>query len=581
MTRMLASRRHDPDAEAPHEPAAQQRGMAAELAAEEARWQRETFAPDAARVERQRAFVTDCGLEVKPLYTPADLDAISFDHAADLGFPGEFPFTRGDRGAMNRGEPFVVSAYSGFGEAQRCNQRFRTLIDWGAEQILVALDLPTQCGYDSDHAMATAEVGQVGVAVSSLADMEELFDGIPLDSIKRVGTLGNSIGPIVLALFAALGEKQGIPWANYVVNLQNDPLKEYIARGTQILPAEPAAKLACDAVEWCIENAPNWSPMTVCVNHINAGGAGSSLGTAIALANAHYYIDDLLARGHSIDAVAPLLHMFADERHDFFVSVANLRALRRIWARRMHERYGATLPAAMALRLTVYGHGQEALQEPLNNIARIAFGTLAYVLGGASYVYIASYDEAVSTPGEPSLKVALRTQQVIASEHGFADTIDPLGGSYYVESLTHGVERQILDALGMIEEKGGALAVIRDGIGRRLMTEGAVRRQKAIDSGQRPWITVNRRPQKPDVANTAFRIDPAAATDQVARLQRVRAERDEARVGAALAAVRAATASGANVTPAVLEAVRAYATVGEIVEIWRDIFGHFSPSTEF
>jgi methylmalonyl-CoA mutase N-terminal domain/subunit len=551
------------------------------VSGEEARWLDETFAADAARGKDKAAHVTDCGIAVKPLYTPADLGTIGFDYAKDLGFPGEYPFTRGDRGAMNRGEPFVISAYSGFGEARICNQRFRTLVDWGVEQILVALDLPTQCGYDSDHEMAVGEVGQVGVAINSLADMELMFDGIRLDSIKRVGTLGNSIGPIVLALFAALGEKQGIPWSDYVVNLQNDPLKEYIARGTQILPAAPAAKLACDAVEWCIEHAPGWSPMTVCVNHLNAGGAGSSLGTSIALANATHYIDDLLARGHSIDEVAPLIHMFADERHDFFVTIANLRALRRIWARRMREGYGATSDAAMALRTTVYGHGQETLQEPLNNITRIAFGTLAYVLGGASYVYIASYDEAVSTPGEQSLKVALRTQQIIANEHGFSDTIDPLGGSYYLEALTHGVERQILDALRMIEEKGGALAVIRDGIGRRLMTEGAVRRQKAIDGGQRPWVTVNLWPQKPNVPNTAFRIDPAASAEQMARLHRVRAERDGARVETALLAVREATASGANVVPAVLEAVRAYATVGEIVDIWRDIYGHFTPSTEF
>lgn len=544
------------------------------------RWLDETFAPDAARGPNKR-YVTDCGIDVKPLYTPADLAREGVDYLRDIGFPGEYPFTRGDRGAMNRGEPFVISAYSGFGEAKLCNQRFHTLRDWGAEQFLVALDLPTQCGYDSDHDMAAAEVGQVGVAISSLADMELLFDGIPLDSVKRVGTLGNSIGPIVLALFAALGEKQSIPWSRYTVNLQNDPLKEYIARGTQILPTEPAAKLANDAVEWCIKNAPNWSPMTVCVNHINAGGAGSSVGTAIALANAIYYVDELIARGHTVDEIAPLLHMFADERHDFFVNVANLRALRRIWARMMRERYGATKPDAMALRLTVYGHGQESLQEPLNNITRIGFGTLAYVLGGASYVYIASYDEAVSTPGEQSLKVALRTQQIIAHEHGFSDTIDPLGGSYYVESLTNQVERQILDALQMLEAQGGALAIIRDGIGRRLMTEGAVRRQKAIDSGQRPWVTVNKWPQKPNVPNTAFRIDPSTTEEQIARLKRVRAERDDARVKETLAAVRKATLSGENVTPAVLDAVRAYATVGEIVDIWRDIHGHFTPSTEF
>src|SRR3974390_1086480 len=450
-----------------------------------------------------------------------------------------------------------------------------------AEQILVALDLPTQCGYDSDHEMAAAEVGNVGVAIDSLADVEILFDGIPADSIKRIGTLGNSIGPIVLALWAALGEKQGIPWSRYTVNLQNDPLKEYVARGTQILPPGPAAKLAADCVAWCAEHASNWSPMTVCVNHLNAGGAGSSMGTAIALANARHYLELLLAQGYSIDQVAPLLHMFPDERHDFFVSIANLRALRRIWARMMKEKYGAPSPEAMALRTTVYGHGQEALAEPLNNISRTAFGTLAYVLGGASYVYLAGYDEAVSTPNENSARVALRTLQIIANEHGFTDTIDPLGGSYYVETLTAQVERQILDGLAQIEQIGGALATISTGLARRVMTEGAVRRQRAIDSGDRPWVTVNMWSQNPDGPNTAFRGDARAEERQLTRLAQVKATRDQKRVTAALAEVERATTEDRNVTPSVLEAVRAYATVGEIVDIWRRRFGAFVPSTDF
>ena len=482
---------------------------------------------------------------------------------------------------MNRTDPFVISAYSGFGDAEACNRRFRKLVEIGTEQILVALDLPTQCGYDSDHEMATAEVGNVGVAIDTLADVEILFDGIPTDSIKRIGTLGNSIGPIVLALYAALGEKQGIAWSRYTVNLQNDPLKEYIARGTQILPPAPAAKLATDAVAWCVEHAPNWSPMTVCVNHINAGGAGSSMGTAIALSNARHYINLLLAQGYTIDQVAPLLHMFPDERHDFFVSVANLRALRRIWARMMKEQYGATKPEAMACRTTVYGHGQEALAEPLNNIPRTAFGTLAYVLGGASYVYLAGYDEAVSTPNENSARVALRTLQILANEHGFTDAIDPLGGSYYVETLTAQGERQILDGMAQIEQIGGALAAISTGFARRVMTEGAVRRQRAIDSGDRPWVTVNKWPEKPDVPNTAFRGDAQAETRQMARLARVKSTRDQKRVKTALAEVERATAEDRNVVPSVLEAVRAYATVGEIVDIWRRQFGAFVPSTDF
>ena len=454
---------------------------------------------------------------------------------------------------MNRTDPFVVSAYTGFGDAVASNRRFKQLIEIGAEQILVALDLPTQCGYDSDHEMATAEVGSVGVAIGHLVDVELMFDGIPADSIKRIGTLGNSIGPIVLALLAALGERQNVPWSRYVVNLQNDPLKEYIARGTQILPPAPAAKLASDCVAWCAEHAPNWSPMTVCVNHINSGGAGSSMGTAIALANVRHYVEDLLARGYSIDQVAPLLHMFPDERHDFFVTVANLRALRRIWARIMKERYGATTTEAMACKTTVYGHGQETLAEPLNNIPRTAYGTLAYVLGGASYVYLASFDEGVSTPNESSARVALRTQQIIANEHGFCDTIDPLGGSYFVETLTTQVEKQILDGMAQIEQIGGALAAISTGYARRVMTEGAVRRQRAIDSSDRPWVTVNKWRQAPNVPNTAFRGDAEAAARQFKRLAEVKANRD----ASAKAAPGSSAPQDRNTVPGVPSRARA------------------------
>ena len=546
-----------------------------------ARWERERYAPATAIHPERRAFVTDVGLKAKPLYTPADLADDGFDYLTDLGFPGEYPYTRGDRAGMYRTEPFVISAYSGFGEASECNRRFRKLLDWGAQQILVALDLPTQCGYDSDHDMAAAEVGQVGVAISTLADMEALFEGIAIDKVKRVGTLGNSIGPIVLAMFAAMGERRGLRLSDFTVNLQNDPLKEYIARGTQILPAAPAARLATDCVAWCVDHAPGWSPLTVCVNHINAGGAGSSRATAIALGNAIHYLGLLLQQGYSIDQVAPLLHMFPDERHDFFVTVANLRALRRVWARLMKERYCATRPEAMALRTTVYGHGQEALAEPLNNVARIGFGTLGYVLGGASYVYIASYDEAVSTPTEDSMRVGLRTEEIIAHEHGFTDTIDPLGGSYYVESLTRSVEAQILAALREVEQAGGALRVIDGGLARRWMTEGAVRRQRAIDSGERPWVTVNLWPQAPNVPNTAFRVDPENVRRQMERLRQMKQNRNAERVRAVLAGIDTACQTGENMVPAALEAVKAGATVGEIADRWRGHYGVFSPSTDF
>ncbi|MFH1603787.1 MAG: methylmalonyl-CoA mutase family protein [Pseudomonadota bacterium] len=548
---------------------------------EAVRWETERYGPAIALHPERRTFVTDVGLKIKPLYTPADVAESGFDYLSDIGFPGEYPFTRGNRAAMYRAEPFVVSAYSGFGEATECNARFRKLLDWGAEQILVALDLPTQCGYDSDHEMATAEVGQVGVALSTLADMEALFDGIAINNVKRIGTLGNSIGPIVLSMFVVMGERRGLKPTENTVNLQNDPLKEYIARGTQILPSQPAAQLASDCVAWCVDHAPGWSPMTVCMNHLNAGGAGSSRATAMALANAIHYIGLLLAQGYSIDQVAPLLHMFPDERHDFFVTVANLRALRRVWARLMKERFGATRAEAMALRTTIYAHGLEALQEPLNNVARIGFATLAYVLGGASYVYMAAYDEAVSTPSEDSIRVALRTQEIIAHEHGFTDTIDPLGGSYFVETLTSRVEAQILAALREVEDAGGALRVIDGGLGRRWMTEGAVRRQRAFDSGERPWVTVNMWPQKPNVPNTAFRVNSDNTRRQLERLQQVKQSRNPERVRAALKGIDDACLTGANMVPATLEAVRAYVTVGEITDRWRAHYGVFTPSTDF
>lgn len=551
------------------------------IAAEAARWEQECYEPALGGRAHRSSFVTDVGLPTKPLYTPADLAAAGFHYPSHLGFPGEYPFTRGDRPTMYRTRPFVIGAYSGFGEASDCNQRFRKLIDWGAEYVSAALDLPTQCGYDSDHKMATAEVGQVGVALSTLADLEAMFDGIDIRSLWSIGTLGNSIGPIVLAMFTALGERRGLKTSEYRVTLQNDPLKEYIARGTQILPVEPAARLAADCIAWCAEHAPGWTPITVCANHLNAGGAGSSRAAAIALGNAIHYIGLLVEQGYGVDQVAPLMQMLPDERHDFFVAVANLRALRRIWARLMKERFGAKSAEAMALRTAVYGHGQETLQEPLNNIARIGYGSLAYVLGGASYVCIASYDEAVSTPNEESIRVALRTQEIMAHEHGFTDVIDPLGGSYFVETLTCQVEEQILAALREVEQAGGALRVIDGGLGRRWMGEGAVRRQRAVDTGERAWVTVNKWPQRPDVPNTAFRIPAETTARQLQRLQQVRANRDARRVQAALAGVEAACRSGANLVPPTLEAVRAYATVGEICDVWRGHFGVFTPSTDF
>jgi methylmalonyl-CoA mutase N-terminal domain/subunit len=552
-----------------------------EISAAAERWYRELYEPAIARQPERRKFTTDVGIEVKALYTPADVEASGSGYLRDIGFPGEYPFTRGHSATMYRNEPFVVGAYSGYGEAGECNLRYRKLVDMGVRQLMLALDLPTQCGYDSDHEMASAEVGQAGVAISTLKDMEVLFDGIAIDKLTSIAGISNSIGPIIMSMFVAMGERKGLKPVDFGVQLQNDPVTEYIARGTQILPSRASAKLATDCITWCVENAPHWQPMSVSNNHMNAGGAGSVRATAMALGNAIHYIELMLKQGYTVDQVAPHMTFKTDERYDFFVAVANLRALRRIWARLMKERFGAKTIPAMALRMHVYGHGLEALQEPLNNIARIGFGSLAYVLGGATFVFLASYDEAVSLPSEESVRVAVRTQQILANEHGFTDTIDPLGGSYFVETLTNEVEGEILVALAEVEEAGGALGVIESGIGRRWMTEGAARRQRAIDTSERPWVTVNLYPQKKSEQQTAFRINPENTRRQIERLQQVRQSRNQKDVVAALSAIDEACKSGANIVPPVLQAVKAYVTIGEIADRWRANFGEYTPSADF
>ncbi len=377
----------------------------------------------------------------------------------------------------------------------------------------------------------------------------------------------------------AIGEKQGLRTDQFVVDLQNDPLKEYIARGTQILPVRAALRVGVDPVTWCAVHAPHWYPMSVCVNHINAAGAGSSMGTAIALGNALEYLDYMVARGWTIDQVAPLLSMFLDERHDFFMIIANLRATRRIWARLMRERYGASSPRSQALKVTAYAHGQETLQEPLNNLTRLAFGTLAYVLGGVNFLYNASYDEAMATPTEEAVKLAIRAQQIIAHEQGLSDTVDPLAGSYFVESLTNQAEQQILNGLERVLRLGGAIAAMEKGFPQSVIAEGAVRRQREIDSGERVLVTVNRWPQRKELPTGAFKIDRGTAQHQRARLARVKAGRDGEQVRAALARVREACQSGENLVPPVLEAVKAYATIGEICDVLRGVFGEYRAQT--
>lgn len=553
-----------------------------ELAAAQRRWEREVRARYVKeKPERRSRFVTDVGIEVKPVYTPLDLAERGFDYGKDLGFPGEFPYTRGINPSMNRGEPFNVRVYSGFGNAEDSNARYKKILSWGADEVHVAADLPTQIGYDSDDIMSKGEIGRVGVAIDSLKDMEILFEGIPLSRFKRIGILGNSIGPIALALFIALGEKQGLKPTDYVVDLQNDPIKEYIARGTYIFPMEQSIHFACDVVEYCVRNAPHWYPMTLCVNHINAAGAGSTKGAAFAISNGLIYIQDLLQRNLSIDQIAPLLGMFLDEREDFFVAIGNCRAVRKIWASLMRNRFGAKDPRAMTLKFTSYSHGGETLKEPKNNIVRIAFASLAYALGGVQFLYDASYDEAMATPNDEACKVSIRTLQIIAHELGFSRTVDPLGGSYYIESLTKDIEQGILAEMAKVEELGGSLVAIQNGYYQEIITRGAVKRQREFETGDRVSVGINIFKSEEDLPMGAFRVNPQVEDRQLARLRTLKTDRDGVKVRQTLAGVREAALKNANMVEPILEAVRAYATVGEICRILREVYGEHQVIPQF
>ncbi len=525
--------------------------------------------------ERKEKFLTDTGLEIKRLYTPLDLSQVNFDYGNDLGFPGQYPFTRGTTPTMYRSEPWTIRAYSGFGEAQQCNERYKKIIQWGADEIVIAVDLPTQVGYDSDHIMARGEVGKVGVAINSLRDMEVLFDDIPLNKLKRVSMLGNSFAPIALALFIALGEKQGLKTSDFVVDLQNDVLKEYVARGTYIFPIRPSVRLTGDVIGYCAKYARHWFPCSLCTNHLNAAGAGSARATSFALANGICYINHLLGKGYKIDDVAPLFTMFLDERADFFVAISHFRATRRVWAKIMKERLNAQDSKSMALKITAYSHGGETLLEPVNNIVRITLAALAYALGGVNYLYNASYDEVLGTPTEDSARIAVRTQQILAHELGITDTVDPLGGSYFIESLTTQIEKQIYEEFLKVEAMGGAIAATENGYYRSVLNQGAIRRQREFEKRERVAVGVNKFRIESEIPYGAFRIDPNAEARQIERLKQVKKERNQKAVRETLEHVREVARGDGNVVPPVLEAVRAYATIGEICDVFRELFGEY------
>ncbi|HSL34384.1 MAG TPA: methylmalonyl-CoA mutase family protein [Candidatus Limnocylindrales bacterium] len=524
--------------------------------------------------ERREQFVTSSDLDVADLYTAEDLDALGFDPARDLGFPGEPPFTRGVQPTMYRSRFWTMRQYAGFATAEETNRRFRYLLEQGQTGLSVAFDLPTQMGYDSDAPEASGEVGRVGVPIDSLADMEILLDGLPLDSVSTSMTI-NSTAAILLALYVAAAEKRGVAHDRISGTTQNDILKEYVARGTWIYPPRPSMRLVTDIFEFCARELPRWNTISISGYHMREAGATAAQELAFTLADAIAYCEAAVSRGLAIDEFAPRLSFFFAAWSELFEEVAKFRAARRMWARIARDRFGATNPKSMMCRFHVQTAGSSLTAQSIdNNVVRTTIQALSAVLGGAQSLHTNARDEALALPTEESARLALRTQQILAHEAGVTETPDPLAGSYFVESLTTRLEVAAQEYLDEIDAIGGTLAAIEGGFQQRQIQESAYRVQQAIERGDLVVVGVNRfRDEAARRSVPLQKIDPEGERRQVERLRRVRAERDEAAWAAALGRLEEAARGSENLLPPLIDAVRAYATVGEISDRLRVAWG--------
>ena len=526
-----------------------------------------------------RKSASSSGLPLEPVVTPADLG--DFDPARDLGLPGEFPYTRGVYPTMYRGRLWTMRQYAGFGTARESNARFRYLLERGQTGLSVAFDLPTQIGMDSDHPLALGEVGKVGVAIDSLEDMETLFDSIPLARVSTSMTI-NATAAILLALYVAVAKKQGVALADISGTVQNDILKEYIARGTYIYPLRPAMRIVTDIFAWCRGELPRWNAISISGYHIREAGSTDVQEIAFTLANAVAYCEAAVASGLAIDEFAPQISFFFNAHNDFLAQVAKYRAARRLWARIAKERFGARDPRSMMLRFHAQTGGSAlTAQQPGNNVVRVALQALAAVLGGCQSLHTNALDEALALPTEDSALIALRTQQIIAHETGVTATADPLGGSYAIEKLTNEIEEGARAYLAKIDAMGGTLRAIETGYVQQEIQRSAYEFQQAVDRGEQVVVGVNRFQSEADKAERAIptlRIDPEIERAQVARLQALRARRDSSRVQAALGEVERRARGSENLMPAILAAVESFATVGEISDALRRAFGEYRES---
>ncbi|HKO73926.1 MAG TPA: methylmalonyl-CoA mutase family protein [Gaiellaceae bacterium] len=521
--------------------------------------------------EREALFSTMSGLENEPLYTPEN---VAIDYERDLGYPGAFPYTRGVYPSMYRGRLWTMRQFAGFGTAEETNARFRYLLDHGQTGLSTAFDMPTLMGYDSDHPRSLGEVGREGVAIDSLEDMEQLFAGIPLGEVSTSMTI-NAPAAMLLAFYICVAEEQGVPQDKLRGTIQTDILKEYIAQKEWIFPPEPSMRLCVDMIEYCARNVPLWHPVSISGYHIREAGSTAAQELAFTLADGFAYVEAGIERGLDVDDFAPRLSFFFNAHIDFFEEVAKYRAARRIWARELRERYGAKNPRSWLMRF----HAQTAgvsltAQQPEVNIVRTALEALAAVLGGCQSLHTNSFDEALALPTEHAVKLALRTQQVIAHETGVASTIDPLGGSYYLEDLTNRLEQEAYDYFGRIRELGGVVEAIKENFFQREIAEASFRFQSEVERGERVIVGVNRFEDPDEREVEILKIDAALEQKQIDRVQSLRARRDSASAESALARLkRDAAEADTNLMPAIIDASRAYVTMGEMCDSLRAVWG--------
>ncbi len=524
--------------------------------------------------ERKQQFKTSSESEIDTLYTPIDLDSV--DYEEDLGFPGQYPFTRGVQSTMYRGRLWTMRQYAGFGTAEESNQRYRYLLSQGQTGLSVAFDLPTQIGYDSDDPMAEGEVGKVGVAIDSLADMEVLFEGIPLDRVSTSMTI-NSTAAILLAMYIAVGEKQGVEPRKLTGTIQNDILKEYIARGTYIFPPEPSMRLITNIFEYCSKNLPDFNTISISGYHIREAGANAVQEVAFTIADGVAYVEAAIKAGLDPNVFGKRLSFFFNSHNNFLEEIAKFRAARRLWARVMKSRFNVTDEKAMMLRFhTQTGGSTLTAQQPMNNIVRVAFQAMAAVLGGTQSLHTNSFDEALGLPTQSSVTTALRTQQIIAAETGIADTVDPLGGSYYIESLTKDIERQANDYLQKIDDIGGMVKAVQEGYIQKEIMNTAYNYQLKVETNEQVIVGVNEYVSKEVVKKDILKLDPDIEERQKRKLADLRDHRDGEVVSRRLEELREAAMGDENLIPFIINAVKSYATLGEISNTLRGVFGEYT-----